>query len=99
MQRKKKRIIQKNIGRVRSLSYGLSSAVLLRSVLDSSPEAKKIIPSELKIALEGIEASAEQTLNTMLNDLDGDWTLPKDTTDGIETIISALSMLEGLEGE
>jgi len=96
MGQKKKHITQKNIDRVRSLSYGLSSSLLLRSVLDSVPEAKGIVPSVIRITLEGIEADAEQTLNTMLNDLENEWKISKENKDGIESALAALSALEGI---
>jgi len=98
MDKKKNRIMQKNIDRVRSLSYGLSSAVLLRSVLNSLPEAKKIVPAILRLTLEGIESVAEQTLNTMLNDLDNEWKISTEAKKAIEAILGILLALGGAQG-
>jgi len=66
-------IIQKNIDRVYSLIYGLNSTILLKSILNSSPKVKEILPAQIKITLEGIEALAEQNLNIMLVDLENEW--------------------------
>ena len=98
MDKEKNRIVQKNIDRVRSLSYGLSSVVLLRSVLNSLPEAKKIIPATMRLTLEGIESVAEQTLNTMLNDLDNEWKISIEAKKAIEAILGILPALGGAQG-
>ena len=71
--KKKNNILQKNINRVRSLTYGLNSHILLRSILDSIPEARENVPAEVRVMLESIETVLENVLNTMLNDLEREW--------------------------
>jgi len=93
----RKLITQGNIDRVRSLSYGLSSSVLLRSVLDSVPEAKDIVPPVIRVTLESVEVVAEQTLNTMLNDLENEWKISKENMDGVESALGVLSVFWGVQ--
>ncbi len=71
--KKKNSTTQNNIDRVRLLSYGLNSSILLRGVLDATPVGEGIVPAQIKVALESIESEAEKTLNTMLNDLENEW--------------------------
>ncbi len=96
MSRKKKRIVQGNIDRVRSLSYGLSSTELLRSILDSVSEAERRTSVKARVALEGVETIAERILNTALNDLENEWKISNETRKGVETILQVLSTIEGV---
>jgi len=70
----KNKIIQDNIDRVKDLSYGLNSFILLRSVLKSAPEQKQEkVPPETRIILESAEAISEKFLRIALDDLEKDW--------------------------
>jgi hypothetical protein len=95
--KKRNRILQKNIDRVRSLSYGLNSSILFRSVLGSLPETKNKMLGESRVTLEGLESVAEQTLNTMLNDLDNEWEITKENKEAIECMLGVLSALSGIQ--
>lgn len=95
--KKRNRILQKNIDRVRSLSYGLNSSILFRSVLGSLPESKGKLLAQFRVTLEGIESVAEQTLNTMLNDLDSEWEITKENKEAIECMLGVLSVLSGVQ--
>lgn len=99
IKKKKKQIIQKNIDRVRLLSYGLNSSVILRNVLGLIPEEVQSVSSVLRITLEGIENAAEQSIRTMLDDLENEWKISKKTKKSIEGILPALSLLEGISDE
>lgn len=77
VRKKKGAIIQKNIDSVCSLSYGLNSSILVRSILSTNPKLKGLVPAEIRIAVEGIETATEKTLNTLLNDLDNEWKMTK----------------------
>jgi len=71
--KKKGAIIQKNIDRIYSLTYGLNSSILLRGILRTTPKLKKLIPASIRTNLENIETSTEKTVTTMLNDLENEW--------------------------
>ena len=73
VRKRKGATIQKNIDRVCSLTYGLNSSILLRGILSTEPSLKKLVPAEIRVAIEGIETETEKTLTTMLNDLKGEW--------------------------
>lgn len=78
MGKKKSAIIQKNIDRVYSLTYGLNSSILLRAVFNSMakvkmPQAKKKVLAVIRVTLEKIETETEKVLNAMLNDLESEW--------------------------
>ena len=75
VKKKRRTIIQKNIERVHSLAYGLNSSILLREALKTVPEAYRLVPTEIRIVLESIETQKDSTLNTLLADLENDWTL------------------------
>jgi hypothetical protein len=71
--KKRDAIIQKNINRVCSLTYGLNSSILLRGILRTAPKLTKLIPATIKTNLENIETATEKTLTSMLNDLENEW--------------------------
>ncbi|GEM_PF-4696347 len=72
--RRRNTIIQNNIDTVGKIIYGLNSMVILRSVFKSAtPGEGKDAFARLFVVVEGIEASAERTLNTMLGDLESEW--------------------------
>jgi len=73
VRKRKGATIQKNIDRVCSLTYGLNSSILLRGILSTEPSLNKLVPAEIRVAIEGIETETEKTLTTMLNDLKGEW--------------------------
>lgn len=73
VRKRKHVIIQKNIDRVCSLTYGLNSSILLRGILSTDPNLKRLVPAEIRITMEGIETETEKTLTTMLNDLKSEW--------------------------
>ena len=73
MRKKKRNITQENIHRVSLLTYGLNSSILLRHILNSVPETKRSVPTNLRITLESIETTTEKVLPRLLNDLDKEW--------------------------
>jgi len=73
MRKKKRDVTQGNVHRVSSLTYGLNSSILLRYILNSIPEAKRRVPTIIRVTLEGIETTTEKVLTKMLNDLDKEW--------------------------
>lgn len=92
----KKATIQSNIARVRDLSYGLNSSVILRGVLSHLPPERLKLLSVIIVNLEGIEKSMETTLNAMLDDLENEWKVKDEEIRGFEAILPTLSILEGL---
>ncbi len=73
MSRRKRAIVGANIDRVCSLSYGMNSHILFRGILSSVPEARAEASAELRVVLQGIEATLDRALNDVLEDLERDW--------------------------
>lgn len=79
--KKKSTIIQKNIDRVYSLTYGLNSSIVLRAIfnsmpkamLEAMPEAKRKALAVIRVTFESIETETDKVLNAMLNDLEKEW--------------------------
>lgn len=94
--KKKRTIIQDNVARVRDISYGLNSSVILRGVLTYLPSERLQLLSMVVINLEGIEKSMETTLSAMLNDLENEWKVKDEEIRSFEAILPALAFLEGL---
>lgn len=69
----KKKIIQTNINRIRDLSFGLSSSIILRGILNSIPKKQIRIPVQVRVGLENTETLTEKTLNDMLDNIDSRW--------------------------
>lgn len=81
--KERKAITQKNINRVRALTYGLNSSIILRGVLRSAPKTNGMVHPAIRIVLvglEGIEALVENSLAEMLDNLENEWEVNIDTT-------------------
>jgi len=72
VRRKKRTLIEKNIDRICTLTYGINSSIIFREVVKSMPEAR-IVPREIMVALESMESAMRKLLPKMLNDLDNEW--------------------------
>ena len=71
---KKGRVLtQKNIRKVKLLTYGLNSVILFRQIYRSVPKFQEVVPLQFSMMLEGVERVAEKLLAEMLNNLDVDW--------------------------
>lgn len=81
--KERKAITQKNINRVRALTYGLNSSIILRGVLRSAPKTNGMVHPAIRIVLvglESIEALVENSLAEMLDNLENEWEVNIDTT-------------------
>ena len=72
LKEKKRRLVEKNIDRVRVLTYGVHSSRVFRQVLKAIPEAKAL-PRESMVILESMEAAMGRILPKMLATLDVEW--------------------------
>ncbi len=70
--KKKKVLTQKNIRRVKLLTYGLNSTILFRHIYRSVPKVQEVVPIKFSMMLEGVERVGEKLLAEMLNNLDAD---------------------------
>ena len=80
--RKKRDIIEKNIDRVRALTYGVNSSRVFREVIKSIPEAKNL-PRYIMVRLESMEAAMQRLLPKMLRTLDTEWKKVEVKIDGM----------------
>jgi len=71
--KKKMNVVQNNIDRVRSVTYGMNSHIILRKVFNDTPEIKGKISIEFRSVLENIEMATETVLSAMANDLESEW--------------------------
>ncbi|MBI4180510.1 MAG: hypothetical protein HY528_01100 [Chloroflexi bacterium] len=71
--KKKREIIRKNINRIKAISYGLNSAVVLRSIIRNLSVSDKQISMRIGIYLEGLENTGATMINQMLEQLDVEW--------------------------
>lgn len=85
--------IQTNIDRVRSLSYGLNSCILLRGILHSAPELREQIPAIVRVTLESVETIAEKVLSEMVNNLEGKQKA-KPTQEQIQDMIEKVTKMQ-----
>ncbi len=67
---RKRRIIQDNIHKVRVLSYGINSTIILRNRLEGIPDIKNNIPVETLNHLQGAEIKAERIVNSILDNIE-----------------------------
>lgn len=70
---KKKHTIQENIDRLRSLIYGLNSAIILRNILKPLSESASLPIRIILITFEGIESICEKNLSHGLDNIDKKW--------------------------
>jgi len=81
--RKRERdIVEKNIDRVRALTYGVNSSRVFREVLKSIPEARNL-PRYIMVRLESMEAAMQRLLPKMLRTLDSEWKKMEVNIDGM----------------
>lgn len=85
---KKNTIIQKNIDRLRSLTYGLNSSIVLREILRSIPQTTQPVRSVL-VVLEKTERIVERHLANGLKDIENEWKMDFD----LEEFMNQLGVL------
>lgn len=79
---KSEAIIEKNVDRVRALTYGINSSRVFREIIKSNPEAKNL-PTEIMVKLESMEAAMQRLLPKMLRTLDSEWKKVEVRIDGM----------------
>lgn len=68
----KRALIQKNIDRISSLTYGVNSCIIHKEIIKSAPKSKRP-PVKMLMAIEAMDNAARKALPRFLNDLDKEW--------------------------
>ncbi|MBI4188900.1 MAG: hypothetical protein HY529_06805 [Chloroflexi bacterium] len=69
----KKEIVRKNINRIKVISYGLNSAIVVRSIIRHLPNNDNVAATRIGVYIEGLENEGAKILNQMLDQLDLEW--------------------------
>jgi hypothetical protein len=71
--RKKQRIlIEKNIDRIFTLTYGVNSFIIHKEIIKGVPESKNL-PRKMLMTIERVDTAMRELLPKLLNDLNNEW--------------------------
>ena len=67
---KKKEVIRKNCELIRSLSYGIGSAIIIRQIIRNLPVSDNTAAQKIGIYIEGLERDGDSLINQMVGKID-----------------------------